>query len=92
MASPNTSLPDTTVLANSVPGIQAFKRSVTAKAAMYTFVEFRRRGFRWSATKMKTLPITARRTSAMDATDAKTTSPVLLGGSKNLDIALLHLV
>ena len=87
MARPNTSLPDTTVLANSVPGIQAFKRSVTAKAAMYTFVEFRRRGFRWSATKMKAFPITARTTSAMDATDSKTTSPALLGGSKNLDIA-----
>ena len=84
MARPNTSLPDTTVLANSVPGIQAFKRSVTAKAAMYTFVEFRRRGFRWSATKMKTLPITARTTSAVDAT----ASPVLLGGSKILAIAL----
>ena len=87
MARPNTSLPDTTVLANSVPGIQALKRSVTAKAAMYTLVEFRRRGFRWSATKMKTLPITARTTSAMDATDSNKTSPALLGGSKILDIA-----
>ena len=83
----NTSLPDTTVLANSVPGIKAFKRSVTAKAGMYTFVEFRRRGFRWSATKMKALPIMARTISTMDATDSKTTSPALLGGSKNLDIA-----
>ena len=46
VARPNTSLPDTTVLTNIVPGIQAFKRSVTAKAAMYTFVEIRRRGFR----------------------------------------------
>ena len=36
---------------------------------------------------MKALPITARTTSAMDATDSKTTSPALLGGSKNLDIA-----
>ena len=92
MARPNTSLPDTTVLANSVPGIQAFKRSVTAKAAMYTLVEFRRRGFRWSATKIRTLPITARTRSAMDATDSKTTRPALLGGSKILDIAPLHLV
>ena len=92
MARPNTSLPDTTVLAYSVPGIQAFKRSVTAKAAMYTLVGFRRRGFRWNATKIKTFAITARTTSALDSTDSKTTRPALLGKSKILDIAPLHLV
>ena len=35
---------------------------------------------------MKRLPITARTTSEMEATDSKTTNPVLLGGRWTLDI------
>jgi len=65
---------------NKEPGIHAFKRSVTAKAAIMMPVELRRRGFVYKAISRIELPRKAHSTRDAEVNDSNTIRPTLLGG------------